>query len=132
MYSNNMLRARPDISPSMANRTVFRSKQQTYIFLYRHECEMVFRAHRSFYRNAIFCKLQLTQGNGVRASSHVTMSTSINKALHFRFLENGTVMLCIWMWTWSHDHLHEPHWGQPTIEHMSTINFCPMPGIWAR
>ena len=46
--------------------------------------------------------------NEVRASSHVAMSTSINKALHIRFLEKGSVMLCLWM---SHDHLHEPHCG---------------------
>ena len=38
------------------------------------------------------------------------MSISINKALHIRFLENGSEMLCLWMWTWSHDHSQEPRW----------------------
>ena len=52
--------------------------------------------------------------NGVRASGHVTMSTSIYKALHFRFLENEVQCFaygCLWMWTGSHDHVHKPHYA---------------------
>ena len=40
------------------------------------------------YFSALFASV-----NGVGASDHVTMSTSIIKALHFHFLENGCVML---------------------------------------
>ena len=35
--------------------------------------------------------------NGVCARGHVTLSTSIGKALHFRFLEKGSAMLCLWL-----------------------------------
>jgi len=47
--------------------------------------------------------------NEVRASGHVAMYTSINKALQFRFLENESVMLGLWIWPWSHDNSHKPH-----------------------
>ena len=66
------------------------------------------------FKSSVFLSIQshqnrLTNMNGVCASGHVVMSTSIYKALQFRFLENGSVMLCLWMWTWWHDHSHEPH-----------------------
>ena len=35
--------------------------------------------------------------NGVHARGHVTLSTSIGKALDFRFLEKGSTMLCLWL-----------------------------------
>ena len=35
--------------------------------------------------------------NGVCARGHVTLSTSIGKALDFRFLEKGSAMLCLWL-----------------------------------
>ena len=34
---------------------------------------------------------------GVHARGHVTLSTSIGKALDFRFLEKGSAMLCLWL-----------------------------------
>ena len=35
--------------------------------------------------------------NGVHARGHVILSTSIGKALDFRFLEKGSAMLCLWL-----------------------------------
>lgn len=58
------------------------------------------------------------------------MSTTINKALHFRFLEKKKVMLCLWMWTWPHDHSHEPHWITILVIYFYFENYSRSNMLW--